>query len=346
MKIHNKKIGPGHPVYIIAEMSANHLNDFNRATRILRAAKKAGADAVKLQTYTADTMTIASDKPYFKIKGTLWEGRHLYDLYQAASTPWAWQEKLMAIAHDIGIDLFSTPFDETAVDFLETLKVPAYKVASFEIVHFPLLRKIAQTGKPVILSTGMASMKEISEAIHVLREAGGKDIGLLKCTSAYPAPLSDVNLNTIPHMIDEFKLPVGLSDHTLGSLAAVGAVAKGASVIEKHLTLSRADGGPDGEFSLEPDEFNEMVNQLRAMESALGNVTYGVTARQKESLVFRRSIFAVRDIPEGKPFSSRNIRVIRPGHGLHPKHYDRILHKKACFDIQRGTPLDWPMICE
>lgn len=328
-------------VFVIAELSANHNGSIERAEQIVRAAADAGADAVKLQTYTADTMTIPCDNEYFRIKGTLWEGRTLHDLYQEAHTPWEWTPRLMALAKDLGIDCFSTPFDATAVDFLEDCNVSRYKVASFELVDTPLLKKIAATGKPVILSTGMATLAEIDEAVRALRENGAGELTLLKCTSAYPAPAEEANLRTIPHLAHAFGCKAGLSDHTMGSAVAVTAVALGAAMVEKHFTLARADGGPDGSFSMEPAEFKQMVQDIRTAEKALGAVCYDLTDKQKESKVFRRSLFAVRDIRAGEPFTPENVRSIRPGYGLPPKYYDLILKQKAAYDIKTGTPFQW-----
>lgn len=324
---------------IIAEVSANHNGSVERAEQLIRAAAEAGADAVKLQTYTADTLTIPSDNEYFRIKGTLWEGRTLYDLYQEAYTPWEWTPRLMALAKDLGMDCFSTPFDATAVDFLEQCGVSRHKVASFELVDIPLLKKIASTGKPVIMSTGMGSLAEIDEAVATLRENGTTDLTLLKCTSAYPASPEEANLHTIPHLAQAFGCKAGLSDHTLGSAVAVAAVAIGASVIEKHFTLARADGGPDGAFSMEPQEFLQMVQDIRTVEKALGQVCYDVTEKQQGSKVFRRSLFVVKDIQAGETFSAENVRSIRPGHGLHPRYYEYVLGKTSRHAMKAGTPL-------
>ena len=325
--------------YIIAELSANHNGSIERAEAIVRAAAVAGADAVKLQTYTADTMTIPCDNEYFRIKGTLWDGKTLYDLYKEAYTPWEWQPRLKALANDLGMDCFSTPFDATAVDFLEGMNVPCHKVASFEVVDIPLLKKIAATGKPVIMSTGMASLAEIDEAVTTLRKNGTPEIALLKCTSAYPAPPEEANLRTIPHLAQAFNCVAGLSDHTLGSAVAVGAVAVGARIIEKHFTLSRADGGPDSAFSMEPHEFKQMVNDIRTVEKALGTVCYDLTPKQKESRVFRRSLFVVKDMEAGEIFTEENVRSIRPGYGLPPKMLDNVIGRCATRRLNKGTPL-------
>jgi pseudaminic acid synthase len=329
--------------HIVAELSANHNQSIERAEAIIRAAADAGADAVKLQTYTADTLTIPCDNEYFRIKGTLWEGRTLHDLYQEAHTPWEWHPRLMALANDLGMACFSTPFDATAVDFLESLNVPCHKVASFELVDIPLLKKIAATGKPVIMSTGMAALAEIDEAVRTLRENGTKDLVLLKCTSAYPAPPEGINLRTIPHLAEAFGCPVGLSDHTMGSAVAVAAVALGAAALEKHFTLSRADGGPDSAFSMEPDEFRRMVQDIRTTEKALGLVSYSLTEKEKSSIVFRRSLFVVEDMRAGESFTEKNVRSIRPGHGLHTRHYEDILGRKVAKNIPKGTPIFWDL---
>jgi len=341
MEISGHPIGPGHPTYIIAEMSANHNQDFDQAVKILEAAREAGADAVKLQTYTPDTLTISSDNEYFRINGTLWDRRNLYELYAEAYTPWDWQPKLKEIANRLGMDLFSTPFDGTAVDFLEAMAVPAYKIASFEIVDLPLLSTVAQTGKPIIMSTGMATLAEIDEAVQTIRAAGGSQLALLKCTSAYPAPPEETNLRTIPHLSEAFCVPVGLSDHTLDIAVPVVAVALGACVIEKHFTLSRSIPGPDSAFSLEPHEFKDTVAAVRAAETALGVVTYGFSEREAESRVFRRSLFVVQDLKAGDVFTSDNVRSIRPGYGLHTRYLEHIIGRCASRDISRGTPLSW-----
>jgi N-acetylneuraminate synthase len=326
-------------------MSANHGQDFEQAVEILKAAKAAGADALKLQTYTADTLTIDSDEPPFQIKGgSLWDGRNLYELYKEAYTPWDWQPKLKRIADEIGIDLFSTPFDATAVDFLEEMNVPAHKIASFEMLDTGLLRKVAQTGKPIIMSTGMATIGEIEESVKTLRDAGATEIALLKCTSAYPAPPEEMNLRTIPHLAEAFGVVAGLSDHTLGYSVPVAAVALGAYIIEKHFTLSRSLPGPDSAFSLEPDEFKAMVEAVRTVEKALGEVSYGMNEKESASRAFRRSLFVVEDVKAGDEFTPRNVRSIRPGDGLAPKHFDKILGRRAARDIARGTPVSWDLI--
>ena len=344
ININNRYIGKGLSVYIIAEMSANHNQDFKQAVRIIEAAKEAGADAVKLQTYTPDTITIDCDNDYFRIKGTIWEGKKLYDLYGEAYTPWEWQPKLKKIANDLEMDLFSTPFDHAAVDFLEEMDVPAYKVASFELVDIPLLRKIAQTGKPIIMSTGMATLAEIDEAVSAIREAGSNQLVLLKCTSAYPAPPDEMNLRTIPSLSETFDVPTGLSDHTLGIAVSVAAVALGACIIEKHFTLSRDLPSLDGAFSLEPDEFRNMVEAIRNIEKALGEINYEMTKKQKVSRIFRRSLFVVKDILKGEIFTEENVRSIRPGNGLHTRYLEKIIGRKASAEIRRGTPLTWDLV--
>jgi N-acetylneuraminate synthase len=340
-----RKIGLGQPVYIIAELSANHHQKFDQAVRIIQAAKEAGADAVKLQTYTPDTITIQSDRDCFRIGGgTLWDGRTLYELYSEAYTPWEWQPKLKQVADDLRIDLFSSPFDATAVDFLETMNVPAYKLASCELVDIPLIEHIAQTGKPIVMSTGMARVEEIDEAVSVARQAGATQIALLKCTSAYPASPDEMNLRTIPELARRYEVPVGLSDHTTDIAVPVAAVALGACIIEKHITLSRSHKGPDSAFSLEPDEFRAMVEAVRTAERSMGKIHFGVSAQEESSLVFRRSLFVVEDVKSGEAFTELNIRSIRPGHGLHTRHFKEILGRRAASDIQRGTPLAWDLV--
>ena len=342
--INNRTIGPGYPVYVIAEMSANHDQDFEKAVKIIEAAKKAGADAVKTQTYTADTITLDCDNEFFRIHGTVWDGQNLHKLYQEALTPWEWLPRLQKVCNDLGMDFFSSPFDHTAVDFLEKMDVPVYKIASFELVDIPLLKRVAKTGKPIIMSTGMATADEIEEAIRTIHDAGGPAVALLKCTSAYPAPLEEMNLNTIPYFIKTYGVPVGLSDHTMGSAAAVAAVALGGCIIEKHLTLSRQDPGPDSAFSTEPEEFKAMVDDIRAVEKALGKSTYEITEKQKENRVFRRSLFVVKDIKAGEALSNDNVRSIRPGHGLHTRYLDQVLGRKAVKDIKKGAPLSWELV--
>jgi N-acetylneuraminate synthase len=343
--IGQKTIGTGFPVYVIAEVSANHHQKYDEAVKIIAAAKNAGADSVKLQTYTADTITISSDKEYFRVGGgTLWDGRNLHDLYREAYTPWEWHPRLKQVANDLGLDLFSTPFDNSAVDFLEVMKVPAHKVASFEIVDIPLLQKIARTGKPMIMSTGMATVEEIDEAVQAARAAGATQIALLKCTSAYPAAAEEMNLRTIPELSRRFGVPAGLSDHTTGVAVPIAAVALGACIIEKHLTLSRSEPGPDSAFSLEPHEFKAMVDSVRIAEKALGDVQFGCSPKEASSRVFRRSLFVVQDVKRGERFTEENVRSIRPGQGLHTRHLSEVLGLRARQDIERGTPLSWNLV--
>jgi pseudaminic acid synthase len=345
IEINGRRVGRGAPVYIVAEMSANHGQDFGRAVRILEAAKEAGADAVKLQTYTPETLTIYSENKCFRIGGgTLWDGGTLYDLYSEAFMPWEWHPKLKAIADDLGIDLFSTAFDPAAVDFLEEMGAPVHKVASFEIVDIPLIEKMARTGKPLIISTGMATLGEIEEAMQAAQQAGARQIALLKCTSAYPAPPDEMNLRTIPHMAGKFDVPVGLSDHTLGIAVPIAAVALGACIVEKHFTFSRSVPGPDSAFSLEPHEFKAMVEAIRVTEDALGDVRYEVTEREASSRALRRSLFVVKDMKAGDVFTEDNVRSIRPGHGLLSRHLKEVLGRHAATDIERGTPLGWNLI--
>lgn len=345
INIAGRQVGPGAPVYIIAELSANHGQKFDEAVRLVEAAHAAGADAVKLQTYTADTLTLACDRPEFKIgKGTIWEGRTLHDLYQEAYTPWDWQPKLKKRATELGMHCFSSPFDSTAVDFLEQMEVPAYKIASFELVDHGLIERCAATGKPLIMSTGMATRTEIAEAVAAARRAGATQIALLKCTSGYPAPVEEMNLRTIPDMMQSLDLPIGLSDHTLDVAVPVAAVALGACILEKHLTMRRSDGGPDAAFSLEPAEFRLMVDQVRITERALGRVNYEVSSKESASRVFRRSLFVVENVRAGEVFTEKNVRSIRPGAGLPPKHLGEILGRHAAKDVERGTPLAWELI--
>ncbi len=344
IRIGQRTIGAGQPVYMIAELSANHHQKFDEAVKIIRAAKDVGADAVKLQTYTPDTMTIASNRPEFRIEGTIWNGRNLHELYKEAYTPWEWQPRLKQAANDMGLDLFSTPFDATAVDFLEQMNVPAHKLASFELVDIPLIRKMARTGKPLIMSTGMSTAAEIEEAVKAARGAGAKEIALLKSTSAYPAPAEEMNLRTIPELSRRFDAPAGLSDHSMGTAVPVAAVALGACIIEKHLTLSRTEPGPDSVFSLEPQEFKAMVDAVRVAEKALGEVHFGFGEKEASSRVFRRSLFVVRDMKSGETFTSENVRSIRPGYGLHTRHLSEVLGRHAACDIERGTPLRWELV--
>jgi pseudaminic acid synthase len=344
-RIGARQIGPGHPCFVVAELSANHQHDRHRAKQLVQAAARAGADAIKLQTYTADTITIDSDAEWFRVPdGSLWSGRTLYDLYSEAHTPWEWHAELFEAARQAGLEWFSTPFDLTAVLFLEELGVPAHKVASFELVDSPLLDAIGRTRKPVIMSTGMATVDEIAEAVATLRSAGTTHLVLLKCTSAYPAPPESMNLRTIEDLRRRFDVIAGLSDHTLGSAVAVAAVAVGAAVVEKHFTLSRADGGPDAAFSMEPDEFAAMVRDIRVAEGALGGVSYERTAAERISVTHRKSLFVVEDVAAGETFTQKNVRVIRPGFGLPPRHLGDVLGRRASKNVARGTPLEWHLV--
>jgi len=343
--INGRPIGPGHPMYVIAEISANHAGRLDRAEELVRAAAEAGADAAKLQTYTADSMTLDSSEAPFRVGDEmLWAGRTLYDLYDEAHTPWEWHARLRDVAREVGIDLFSSPFDQAAVDFLVKLDVPAMKIASFELVDLPLIRAAAATGRPLIMSTGMATAEEIDEAVVAANGAGAVGIVLLRCNSAYPAPAAEMDLRTIPDMIDRWALPVGFSDHTLGTTAAVTAVALGASVLEKHITWSRAEDTADAAFSLEPAEFAELVRQVHEAEASLGGVRYGPSDRERPSLQYRRSLFVTHDVRAGDVFNRENVRAIRPGHGLAPKELDRVLGRRAAKDIERGTPLSWELV--
>ena len=342
--IAGRPIGAGEPPYVIAELSANHGGDADRARAIMIAAKEAGADAVKLQTYTADTITLDSDRDEFKLTDGPWKGRTLYDLYQEAHTPWELHPDLFAIGAELGLAVFSTPFDPTAVDFLESLGAPAYKIASFEIVDLPLIRKVAATGKPIILSTGMADLDEIGDAVTAARDAGCVDLALLHCVSGYPAPPEDCHLATIPHLAETFGVTAGLSDHTLGIAVPVAAIALGAALIEKHVILSRADGGPDAAFSLEPDELKAMIDGVRTAHAALGQVDYSLKGSERGNVFVRRSLYAVADIKAGEPLTDANVRSIRPGHGLAPKYLPELIGRVASRNIARGTPLDWAML--
>lgn len=345
IRIGSRYVGEGEKTFIVAEVSANHLQDYCRAEAIIRAAKEAGADAVKLQTYTPDTITLDCDNEYFQItQGTIWDGTTLHKLYETAYTPWEWQPELKRLANGLGMECFSSPFDASAVDFLNGMDMPAYKVASFEINDIPLIRKIARTGKPVILATGIAYLEDIERAVRVCREEGNEQIVLLKCTSTYPSPYEDMNLKVIPNMAQVFDVVTGLSDHSMGTAVAVAAVALGAKMVEKHLTLSRADGGPDAAFSMEPAEFKQMVEEIRIVEQAVGRVTYGLTDRQKRSREDGRSLFVVKDMKAGERFTEDNVRSIRPAFGMHTMYYDEILGKVAKCDIAKGTPLAWDYI--
>lgn len=340
IRIGGRILSPEAPVMIVAELSGNHNGDYKRAVELIHAAREAGADAVKLQTYTADTITIDCDKQYFRLdRGTLWDGQTLYHLYQEAYTPWDWQPKLKEEAEKLGMLCFSSPFDETAVDFLEKMEVPAYKIASFEITDIPLIRYAASKGKPVILATGVAHEEDIRAALDACKAEGNEQIILLKCVSAYPTPYTDVNLRMMPALAKELDVLTGLSDHTEGSAVAVASAALGAVMIEKHLTLRRADGGPDAAFSMEPEEFGRMVREVRIVEQALGSSAYKLTAKQETERALARSLFIVRDIGKGEKLTPENIRSIRPGYGLSPARYEEVLGKMAVRDLERGEPL-------
>lgn len=344
IKIGDHVISQDSTTYIVAEMSANHNMDFNRAKKIIDAAAKAGANAVKIQTYTPDTITIDCNGECFLAQSKLWEGMTLYELYKNAYTPWEWQKELMEYTNNKGMDFFSSPFDLTAVDFLETLNVPAYKVSSYEINDIPLIRKIAETKKPIIFSTGIAYIEDIDLAIRTCRAAGNEQIILLKCVSAYPVSFEEMNLKVIPNMSQAFECLTGLSDHSLGSEAAIAAVTLGARVVEKHLTLRRSDGGPDSSFSMEPEEFEAMIKQIRNVEKALGKVTYQLSDKLAESRTGMRSLFVVEDIETGDAFTSENVKSIRPGNGMHTKHYEDIIGQTAKCNIKKGTPMEWKYV--
>jgi pseudaminic acid synthase len=346
MKIDGRDIGSGAAPFVIAEMSGNHNQSLDRALAIVDAAAEAGAHAIKLQTYTADTITLDVKTGEFFISddGSLWKGNSLHDLYKQAYTPWEWHAPIIARAKAKGLICFSSPFDETAVDFLETLGAPAYKIASFENNHLPLIRKAAATGKPLIVSTGMATLAELDEAVRAARAAGCKDLVLLKCTSTYPASPSDSNILTIPHLRALFGCEIGLSDHTAGIGVAVAATALGATVIEKHFTLRRADGGVDSAFSLEPEELRALVNETERAWRAVGRVAYGPTAAEEKSLIFRRSLYIAKNMRAGDVFTEENLRIVRPGKGLHPRHYEEVLGRRAASDAKKGTPLGWRLI--
>ena len=343
MRIAHRTIGQETPPFVIAEMSGNHNQSLERALEIAEAAAKAGAHALKLQTYTADTITLDVHEGDFFINDeqSLWKGNSLHDLYKLAYTPWEWHAPIMQRARELGMLCFSTPFDESAVDFLESLEVPAYKIASFENVHLPLIRKVAATGKPVIISTGMATLGEIDDAVRAAREAGCRDLVLLKCTSTYPATPENSNVRTIPHLRAMFGCEVGLSDHTMGVGAAIAAVAHGATMIEKHFTLRRADGGVDSAFSLEPEELRTLVVETERAWQSLGQVTYGPCEAEKKSLVFRRSIYIAQDLKAGDVLTPENLRCVRPGMGLPPKYFDMLLGRRVNQDVKKGTPMEW-----
>ncbi len=345
IKIGNKMVGENHPCMIVAELSGNHNGDYDRAVEIIHKAKEAGADAVKLQTYTADTITIDCDKPWFMTPGDgLWAGRTLHDLYKEAYTPWEWHEGLMKEAQKLGMECFSSPFDPTAVDFLENLEVPAYKIASFEINDIPLIRKIARLKKPIIFATGIAYEEDIKRALDTCAEEGNSKVILLKCVSAYPTPYNLVNLRMMQNLRDKYDCVVGLSDHTPGGTIPVGSIALGGKMIEKHLTLDRSAGGVDDAFSMEPAEFAQMVKEVRIMEEALGSYEYALTDKQVKERGLSRSLFIVKDVKEGEVLTDENVRSIRPGIGMHTMHYEEVLGKKAAKDIEKGTPLSWDLI--
>ena len=342
MTIFEQKMNEKNSVYVIAEMSANHNGSLETAKEIVHAIKETGADCVKVQTYTADTITMDCRNEYFMLNGGTWNGQNLYDLYKSAYMPWEWQEELKKEAEALGLDFFSTPFDPTSVDFLESIDIPFYKIASFEVVDIPLIKKVAATGKPIIMSVGMASLAEIDEAVRIIKESGN-DLALLKCSSAYPAVPEKMNLRTIQHLQETFKVPVGLSDHSMGSVSAVTAVALGAKIIEKHFCLSRDFGGPDSSFSMEPDEFKQMVCDVNMAAKAVGEVAYRVSEEEKSNYAVRKSIFVSKDIKAGEILTPENIRVIRPGYGMSPKFYEEVLRRKALRDLSFGEPLDMGM---
>ncbi len=346
IRIGNRLIGPDHPPFVVAEMSGNHNQSLERALEIVEAAAKAGAHGLKLQTYTPDTMTLDLDEGDFHISdpNSLWAGTSLYKLYGEAHTPWEWHEPIFKRCRELGLEVFSTPFDETAVDFLEALNVPCYKIASFENTDLPLIRKVVATGKPVIISTGMASIAELDETVRAARLAGCKELILLKCTSTYPATPENTNVRTVPHLRDLFNVQVGLSDHTMGVGASVAAVALGAVMVEKHFTLARADGGVDSTFSLEPEEMRQLVIETERAWQSLGRISYGASEAEKKSMVFRRSLYVVKDMQAGETFSAENVRAIRPGFGLPPKYLETVIGKHARTALKRGTALSWDII--
>ena len=340
MIINNRKIGKGYPTYIIAEMSANHAGSKKRAIEIIHAAKEAGADAIKIQTYTPDTITIDCDNKFFQIKKGTWSGENLYELYGKAYTPWEWQADLKKEAEKIGLDFFSTPFDKSSVDFLESIGVTFYKISSFELVDIPLIKYVASKHKPIILSTGMATLSEISEAVDAIKSEGNNDFALLRCASAYPAITDDMNLATMQNMAETFNCPVGLSDHSMGSIGAVTAVALGGSIIEKHFCIDRKIENPDSSFSMTKEEFSNMVKDIRQSEKAIGKIKYGPTNQESSNLAFRKSIFVIKDIKKGEKITEDNISIIRPSFGLKPKYYEQVLGMTALKDIKRGMPLN------
>ena len=344
IEIAGRRIGDEHEPYVICELSGNHNGSLDRALELLDAAAATGADAIKIQSYTPDTITIDHDGPGFRIEGGLWDGRSLYDLYGEAQTPFEWHETLFRRARELGVTLFSSPFDESAVDLLDDLGAPAYKIASFEAIDLPLVAYVASKRKPMIISTGMANLQEIGEALRTARENGCEQIALLHCVSSYPAPDEQSNVRTVPDLAERFGVVSGLSDHTFGSAVAVASIALGGCVVEKHFTLRRADGGPDSAFSLEPEEFTALVEDCKRAWRALGRATYDLQGSEKGSLAFRRSIYVVRDIAAGEELTRGNVRSIRPGYGLPPKHLPEVLGRRAARDLKRGEPLDWPSL--
>ena len=344
LNIAGRQVGPDHPPYVIAELSANHNGDKAQAMRLIKAAKETGADAVKIQTYRADTITLNSDDDAFRIKGGLWDRRTLYDLYEEAHTPWDWHKPMFDYAREFGITMFSSPFDPTAVDLLEDLNAPAYKIASFEAVDLPLIRYVASTNKPMIISTGMADAEEIAEAIAAARDGGCRELAILHCVSGYPAPAEDYNLATIPDMIERFGLVTGLSDHTLDNTTAIASVVLGGAIIEKHFTLDRAGGGPDDSFSLEPAEFTQLCTNAKTAWAARGLVDYGRKSSEQGNVIFRRSLYVTKPIAAGEEITADNVSSVRPGHGLAPKHFDAVIGRRAARDLVFAEPLTWDSI--
>ena len=344
MEIAGRPVGREHEPYVICELSGNHNGSLDRALQLLEAAAATGADAIKIQSYTPDTITIDHDGPGFRIEGGLWDGRTLFDLYGEAQTPFEWHETLFRRANELGVTLFSSPFDESAVDLLEELGAPAYKIASFEAIDLPLVAYVASKRKPMVISTGMANLDEIGEAVSTARENGCEQLILLHCVSSYPAPDEQSNVRTVPDLSERFGVVSGLSDHTFGSAVAVASIALGGCVVEKHFTLRRADGGPDSAFSLEPDEFRTLVEDCKRAWRALGTVNYNLQGAEKGSLAFRRSLYVVRDVAAGDELTRENVRSIRPGFGLAPKHLPEVLGRQAARDLKRGEPLDWPSV--
>jgi N-acetylneuraminate synthase len=344
IEIAGRKVGADHEPFVICELSGNHNGDLDRALRLIDAAAATGCDAIKIQTYTADTITIESDRPEFRIEGGLWEGRTLHDLYQEAQTPYEWHPALFERARKAGVILFSTPFDETAVDLLASLDAPVFKIASFEAVDLPLIRYAAAKGRPLIISTGMASLAEMAAARDAALAAGAPGVALLHCVSSYPAPMEDANVRAVPDMARRFGCPVGLSDHTPGSAASVAAVALGACIVEKHFTLARADGGPDAEFSLEPAEFTALTRDCKAAWRALGRAQYDLLGSERGNLQFRRSLYLMADVAAGRALTRADVRSIRPGLGLAPEHLEAVIGRRAARDLQRGEPLAWDLL--